>query len=416
MSLLDLLKKRGLIEALTHEEMGEALKKPQSVYIGFDPTADSLHLGNLIGLIALRWFQKFGHRPVALVGGATGRIGDPSGKSKERPMLQDEEISLNVEAISRQIRAILPPQGGELKVLNNNDWLSKVFLIDFLRDVGKHFRIGAMLGKESVRMRLDSEEGMSFTEFSYQLLQGYDFVHLSRNHQVRFQMGGSDQWTNITAGIELNRRLGGEPIYGLTFPLLTRSDGKKFGKSEGGAIWLSKDKLSCYEFYQYLLRLPDADMEKMLRMLTFLEMEEIEEIVASMQRKGYVPNSAQKRLALEVTGFVHGEAGVAEALAVTEKVQGPLSSDGLSELQASMPSVSLSQEEIVGGRASDLLAKAGLTESKGEAARLIKNGGASLNQKRIEDPNQIIQASDLIDGKFLLLSQGKKKKILVVVC
>ena len=250
---------------MTSEELKGHVQKPVRVYIGFDPTADSLHLGNLVGVMALAWFAKFGHAVYPILGGATGRIGDPSGKSTERPLLDEATLEANIAHLGAFFQKVLPGA----RVLNNQDWLGSFSLIDFLRDVGKHFRIGPMLGKEMVRTRLQSEEGMSFTEFSYQLLQGYDFYHLQKTHGVSVQMGGSDQWGNITAGIDFNRKLGGAPIYGVTFPLLTRSDGKKFGKSEEGAIWLSPEKLSPYHFYQYLVRVPDADVICLLKMLSF---------------------------------------------------------------------------------------------------------------------------------------------------
>ncbi len=418
-NVIDCLLERGFIDQMTSEDLREHVSVPRKVYVGFDPTADSLHLGNLIPVMGLAWFQKFGHTPVAIVGGGTGRIGDPSGKSLERPLLSDEMLEHNVCCIDRFFQSIFPSADPRPIVLNNNEWLGRFTLIGFLRDVAKLFRVGPMLAKESVRARLQSEEGLSFTEFSYQVLQAYDFVHLNRQYGVTIQMGASDQWGNITAGTEYNRKLGGETVYGLTFPLLTRSDGKKFGKSEEGAVWLSADKLTPYQFYQYLIRIPDADVIRMLKVLTFLDMAEIARIEQSMKEPGYEPNAAQKRLALEVTRFVHGEEGLEAALRVTEGLlpgsESQLSGDVLKEIAKDMPHVQLSTDEVVGQKCADLLVKIGLVSSKSEAGRLVKNGGAYLNNKKIQDPAYLLSTEDLIDGSFLLLSAGKKNRMLISV-
>lgn len=419
-NVIDALTERGFIDQMTSPDLKEKLAKPSKVYLGFDPTADSLHLGNLVGIVALAWFQKFGHIPYALIGGATGRIGDPSGKSAERPLLDQHELDHNVASLTRFLVKILDfSQGPKPVVLNNNDWLGKFTLIDFLRDVGKHFRVGPMLAKESVRARLETEEGMSFTEFSYQLLQGYDFHYLNQKYGVLVQLGGSDQWGNITAGTEFNRKVKGEQIFGLTFPLLTRSDGKKFGKSEEGAIWLSAEKLSPYRFYQYLFRVPDADVIRLMKMLTFMDLSEIQGIEQLMKQPDYEPNSAQKKLAEEVTLFVHGREGLDAALRVTSGIQpgaeAKLSSEVLKEIAADMPHASLPYEEVVGKKWIDVGLKIGLFPSKSEGVRLVKNGGAYLNNERIDDPAFAIEKNHLIDGEFLLLSSGKKKKILVEI-
>ncbi|MES2273689.1 MAG: tyrosine--tRNA ligase [Chlamydiota bacterium] len=415
-NVIDTLAERGFIDQMTNPELREKVKQPVKVYVGFDPTADSLHLGNLVGIMALAWFQKFGHTPFVILGGATGRIGDPSGKSVERPLLDDAVLEANVRSIGAFFHQILRFDTGHLPVILNNDaWLGTFNLIQFLRDVGKHFRMGPMLAKESVRSRIQSDEGMSFTEFSYQILQAYDFYSLSQDHEVILQMGGSDQWGNITAGIELSRKLGGQALYGLTFPLLTRSDGKKFGKSEEGAIWLSSDKLSPYYFYQYLVRVPDADVIHLLKMLTFLDLKEIQELEKAM----HVPNQAQKRLAEEVTRFVHGKEGLVAALRVTEGIapgsDAKLSGAVLQELASDMPNTILSLNEIIGQKYIDLALRVGLVPSKGEGIRLIKNGGAYLNNERISDPAFSISSTDLIDGAYLLLSAGKKKRMLITV-
>ena len=252
-NVIEFLQKRGFIDATTSEEVMECAKNPLSVYVGFDPTSDSLHIGNMIGIMALAWFQRFGHRIIALVGGATGMVGDPSGKSDERNLLDQKSLTHNLVGITHSLETILDKE--RMVVVNNYEWMKGYGYIDFLRDIGKHFRVGPMLAKESVRARLKSDEGMSYTEFSYQLLQAYDFVYLSDKFDVSMQMGGSDQWGNITAGTELVRKMRGKTVHGLTWPLLTRSDGKKFGKSEEGAIWLNPEKLPAYDFYQYFYHL-----------------------------------------------------------------------------------------------------------------------------------------------------------------
>lgn len=419
-NVIDALVKRGFIDQMTHTEVRDWVNKPIKVYVGFDPTADSLHLGNLVGIMALAWFQKFGHTPVVILGGATGRIGDPSGKTVERPLLDLEVLEANVVRLRHFFNKILHFSSGPKPViLNNNDWLGSFNMVDFLRDVGKHFRMGPMLAKEMVRNRLQTEEGLSFTEFSYQILQAYDFYYLFQKHQVTLEMGGSDQWGNITAGIELNRKLGGDSIFGITFPLLTRSDGKKFGKTEEGAIWLAEDRLSPYKFYQYLIRIQDADVIRLLKMITFVELDEIQEIERSMNRPEYIPNTAQKRLAEEVTRFVHGEAGLEAALRVTEEMapgsEAKLNAAVLQELAGDMPNALLSYSDVVGKKYVDVATQSGLVPSKSEGTRLVKNGGAYLNNERVSDPSFAITESDLIDGSYLLLSAGKKKRLLVTV-
>ncbi|MCI0381605.1 MAG: tyrosine--tRNA ligase [Chlamydiae bacterium] len=420
-NIIDCLQDRDFIEAKTSENLREVLNKPSRVYIGFDPTSDSLHLGNLVGIIALSWFQKFGHTPVVVLGGATGKIGDPSGKSQERPFLGEKDLLRNVEEISKSFTAILDFKVESVRpiILNNQDWLDKWSLIDFLRDIGKHFRLSQMIAKESVRVRIESEEGISFTEFSYQILQAFDFYYLFENFKVILQMGGSDQWGNITAGIELIRKLVGKQSFGLTFPLLTRSDGKKFGKTEEGAIWLSKEKCSPYQFYQYFFTLPDQDIPRLMRMITFMDLEEIREIENQMGKNGYVPNTAQRRLAEEVTGLVHGKEGLAIAKQVTEAAspgkKAKLQPEILKQIAKNMPHIMLSSSEVIGEKFVELSVKIGLLPSKGEAVRLIQNGGAYLNEEKVENPSLKVEREDLIGGIFLLFGAGKKKKILVEI-
>lgn len=418
-NVIDVLKERGFIESMTSEELHQFAEKPLKVYCGFDPTSDSLHLGNMVAMMGLAWFQRFGHTPVAIIGGATGMIGDPSGKSSERQLLDEESIQRNLAGIRKNLESILDfnhPTTRPL-MLNNFDWFKEFTFIDFLRDVGKYFRIGPMMAKESVKARMNSEEGMSFTEFSYQLLQGYDFLHLFDNHGVTVQIGGSDQWGNITAGTDLIRKVRGASASGITFPLLTRSDGQKFGKSEKGAIWLSSEKLSPYEFYQYLVRVADADVIMLMRMLTFMDMSEIHHYEKMMKRPDYLPNTAQKRLAEEVTRIVHGEQGLQSALRATEGAapgsKTVLDAQVLESLAGDMPNVTLASTDVVGSKLIDLLSKTGLQTSKSEAKRLIRNGGVYVNNNKIDDENYVIGSEQLIEGRLLLLALGKKNKLLI---
>jgi len=412
-NVIDCLRDRGLIDAVSSDELQKRLDQPIKLYFGVDPTAESMHLGNWVGIVVVSWFQRYGHFPLFLVGGATARIGDPSGKSTERPLLSEEEIAKNVEALRGQFEKVL----GTAKIVDNYEWLGKLSLLDFLRDAGKHFRVGTMLSKESVKARLQSEDGISFTEFSYQILQGYDFYHLFKHQGVELQLGGSDQWGNITAGLELIRKVEGKSAYCLTFPLLTRSDGKKFGKSEGGAVWLDEKKFSPYQFYQYLIGIPDADVIKMLKMLTFMPLEEIAELEKSMSSPSYSPNTAQKKLAEELTRLIHGEEGLKRALAATQAAapgaETELSIEVLREVAKEIPHVSLSNDEIIGAKIVDLFVQLGLASSKSEAYRLIQSGGAYLNNQKLEDPHRKASATDLIGGRYLLLAAGKKKKGLV---
>lgn len=419
-NVLEVLKERGFIEATSGgEELVSKLEKPCKIYCGFDPTSDSLHLGNLVPMMGLAWFQRFGHTPVAIVGGATGMIGDPSGKSTERPPLDDETLRHNVKGIRKNLETLLASSDQPALILNNHDWMKEFSFLHFLRDIGKYFRLGPMLAKESVKTRLQSEEGLSFTEFSYQVLQGYDFLHLFDAYGVDIQLGGSDQWGNITAGTDLIRKVRGASAYGVTFPLLTRSDGQKFGKSEKGAIWLSPEKLSPYEFFQYLFRVSDADVIKLMRMLTFMEMEEIADYERQMLQPGYVPNTAQKRLAMEVTRLIHGEEALDKALKITQGVapgaQASLDAASLNALAHEMPTFDLGLDEIDNVKLVDLLVKVNLQASKGEARRLISNGGVYCNNAQVSDSNTTLTSKDVLEGGFILLGVGKKHKALLRV-
>jgi tyrosyl-tRNA synthetase len=424
-TIIEVLEERGFIEALTSDDIRQFSKNPLKVYCGFDPTADSLHLGNLVAIMGLAWFQRFGHTPVAIVGGATGMIGDPSGKSVERQLLNETTIQSNLRGITKNLESILDFNNSSTKpiILNNFDWFKNFSFIEFLRDIGKLFRLGPMLAKESVKNRLNSEEGMSFTEFSYQILQGYDFLHLFENYGVTIQLGGSDQWGNILAGTDLIRKVHGQSAYGITFPLLVRSDGRKFGKSEKGAIWLSSEKLSVYEFYQYLVRIPDADVIALMRMLTFMDMNEIREYERQMKEKSYVSNTAQKRLATEVTRLVHGEKGLETALKVTAGAapgtKTLLDAETLENIAADMPSWTMPVSQVIGKKLIDLLFEAQLQPSKGEAKRLILNGGVYINNEKVEMKEKMkieeitIQSEHLIANRLILLAAGKKNKLLI---
>ncbi|NGX54821.1 MAG: Tyrosine--tRNA ligase [Chlamydiae bacterium] len=414
-NIFDFLTERGFIDEVTSDEIREYVEKPVTIYVGFDPTADSLHIGNMVGIMALAWFQRFGHKIVALVGGATGMIGDPSGKSIERNLLDVPALEHNLKGIRRSLETILDLDSGLL--LNNHEWFKEYGYIDFLRDIGKNFRMGPMLAKEAVRSRMNSEEGLSYTEFSYQLLQAYDFLYLSDKYDATFQMGGSDQWGNITAGTELVRKMRGKTVHGLTWPLLTRSDGKKFGKTEGGTIWLNSDRLLPYDFYQYLYRTLDTDVCKLMRILTFVELEEIREIENQMKAKDYIPNTAQKRLAQEVTRIVHGKAGVEEAERITAAAapgaKTTLDTNTLEALALEIPSKTFPHAEIIQMDVVDLFVKAAMLSSKSEARRLITSGGAYLNNEKIGEENLILKDDHFIEGRFLLLGVGKKKKMVI---
>ncbi len=414
------LHKRKFLDALSSEELLQ-VKGPVKVYVGFDPTSDSLHLGNLVGIIALKWLQKMGHKPYILLGGATGRIGDPSGKSKERPLMEEKTLQSNLSSIRKGFEKWLDFSKEETcpVIVNNEEWFSSFSFLDFLREVGKNFRVGSMVAKESVKQRMQSEEGISYTEFSYQVLQAYDFYHLYEKEDVSVQLGGSDQWGNITAGIELIRKKTKKSAYGATFPLLVRADGKKFGKTEEGAVWLSCEKLSPYNFYQYLLRVQDEEVNSLLRMLTFLEEKELLFYEKAVRDPSCEPNIAQKKLAEEVTRFVHGEKGLEEALQVTEKMnpgkKTSLDKETLKVLAETTPTCNLKREAVLGKKYTEVLQEIGLVSSRSEAVKLIKNQGAYLNNEKVSDVSFCLSEKDLLEKKYLLFASGKKRKLLVEV-
>jgi tyrosyl-tRNA synthetase len=419
--LIEELTWRGLIHQQTDEAgLAKLLDSgQQTVYIGFDPTADSLHVGSLMQLMTLRRFQKAGHRPIALVGGATGMIGDPSGKSEERNLLSADQLQANVDGVAAQMKQILDFEGDNAALLLNNfQWMKGYSYLEFLRDVGKSFPVGAMMGKESVRSRLDSEAGLSYTEFSYMLLQAYDFVHLCKEHGCKIQAGGSDQWGNITAGIDLGRRMLGEQLFGVTAPLLTTSDGKKMGKTEKGAIWLDPARTSPYAFYQYWVNVADADVMKCIAFLTEIEKPEYDELAAQTESDPG-RRAAQKRLAQWMTEFCHGAGGLESAMKATQIFFGgeigDASDQQLGEIFADVPSNELPRDILSGEGlwVVEALQKAGLVNSSSEARRAIKDGGVYVNNERVEDMNLRLTESHLASETVIVLRKGKRKYALL---
>jgi len=412
---------RGLVQDMIPGAEEEMMKGPQTAYIGFDPTADSLHVGSLVPIMLLVHLQKNGHNPIALVGGATGMIGDPSGKSKERNLLSAEDIQKNVNGIQAQLESFLKFEGIEnpAQIVNNYDWFKDINILDFLRDVGKHLTINYMMGKESVKKRI--ETGLSFTEFSYQLIQGYDFYHLNVNHDCRFQLGGSDQWGNIVTGTEFIRRMGGTKSYAITSPLLTKADGSKFGKSEGGNIWLDPKRTSPYKFYQFWLNSTDEDVEKYIRIFSLKTQEEIEALIAEHNEdKGR--RILQKALAEEITVRVHSQEEFDRALDASSILFGKNTADKLLALDEQLlldimegvpqfeVSMSIAEE---GSDAIMLLAEhTDIVPSKAEARRSLKGNAISVNKEKINDSFQL-DKSMLIKGKYLLVQKGKKNYFLL---
>lgn len=412
---------RGLVHQCTAPEFvpNWLASGRRTLYAGFDPTSDSLHVGSLLPAMMLRRFQQAGHRPIALVGGATGMIGDPSGKSEERNLLSVEQLRANVAGIERQLQSLLSFEGpsGAL-LLNNFDWMRDYTYLAFLRDVGKHFPVNMMLAKDSVQGRLERDSGISYTEFSYMLLQAYDFVLLHQRHGCELQIGGSDQWGNITSGIDLARRMHGAQLYGLTCPLLLKSDGQKMGKTEKGAVYLSAARTSPYSFYQYWINVADTDCSGALRFLTELSHVEIEALDASRASQPEKRES-QRRLAEELTRLVHGEEGLAAARRATEIFFGAeidrLTDAQLGEIFADVPSVLLPRDRLAGDGLPlvDALVEAGLAKSKSEARRTIEQGGAYVNNRPRGDVNTRLIAADLASESVIVLRSGKKKYALV---
>ncbi len=428
MNFIEELTWRGMIHTMMPGTDEQLNKEMTTAYLGIDPTADSLHIGHLCGVMMLRHFQRCGHKPLALVGGATGMIGDPSGKSAERNLLDEKTLRHNQEAIKKQLAKFLDFESdapNRAEMVNNYDWTKDVTFLDFAREIGKHITVNYMMAKDSVQKRLNGEarDGLSFTEFTYQLLQGFDFLHLYQDKNCKLQLGGSDQWGNITTGAELIRRkLGGE-VFALTCPLITKADGGKFGKTESGNVWLDPRYTSPYKFYQFWLNVSDADAEKYLKIFTFLSKEEIEELVREHnENPGARP--LQKRLAKEVTTMVHSEKDYEAAVEASQILFSNNAGEALKALDEQtlldifdgVPRFAISREELEAGiPVLDLLAvKATVFPSKGEARKMIQGGGVSLNKEKLTDPAAVIDAGSLLGGKYLHIQKGKKNHFLLI--
>jgi tyrosyl-tRNA synthetase len=428
MNLIDELSWRGLVQDIMPGTKEQLEKESTTGYIGFDPTADSLHIGSLVPILLLVHMQRAGHKPVALIGGATGMVGDPSGKTAERNLLSEEVLEKNLGGIKKQLEKYLDfdvISSNPARLVNNYDWFKGMNFLEFIRDVGKHITINYMLSKDSVKKRIvpraqgESEAGLSFTEFTYQLIQGYDFLWLYQHKNCKLQMGGSDQWGNITTGTELIRRKTGGEAFGVTCPLITKADGGKFGKTEMGNVWLDAEKTSPYQFYQFWLNAADRDAEKWIRIFTFLDKEEIEDLIAA-HRKDASKRILQKRLAQEVTFFVHGEEEYQKAIATTEKL--------FAQQNASAESLGPEDLENMEGIVNVLYAMSNLKKgtdvvsfltetqifpSKGEARKMIQNGGVSINRKKVDSLQLTVDNSTLLHEKYLLVQKGKKNYYLV---
>lgn len=413
---------RGLVYDHT-EAVPELLAKEKiTVYNGFDPTADSLHIGNLVAMMGLARLQRFGHTPIALAGGGTGMVGDPSGKTNERQLLSLDVIRANVEAIQVELASVLDFEikSNPARIVNNADWLAPVSLMEFLRDVGKFFTVNYMVSKDSVKSRLEREDGISFTEFSYMLLQAYDFKHLYENFNCVMQAGGSDQWGNITAGVELIRRMKAQKAHGLVYPLITKADGTKFGKTESGTVWLSAKKTSPYRFYQFWFNADDADVVSYLKIFTWLTRAEIAELETAVLEKPE-QREAQRTLARLVTGMIHGETAVSKAEQAAKVLFGGeltgLDADDIQDIFAEVPSSELAKTQLEGDGLPvvDLLIACGFANSKGDARRAIQGGGIYLNNHRVTEVGQTALLSQAVDGRFLVLRKGRKEYHLVRV-
>ena len=425
MNILDELEWRGLGNDCTD---AEALAKrlaegPTVLYCGFDPSSDSLHVGNLVPLIGLRRFQLAGHRPIALAGGATGAIGDPSGKSAERNLLTPETLSANIAAVKDQLRRLLDFDADENAaiLLDNADWTNGVTLLEFLRDIGKHFTVNSMVAKESVRARMeDRDAGISYTEFSYMLLQAFDFYHLKREHDCDLQIGGSDQWGNITAGIDLARRKLNATVFGLTLPLITNADGTKFGKTEAGAVWLDAARTSVYKFYQFWIRTDDRDVVRYLKYFTFHTREEIESL-EQQHTENPGARAAHTALAEAMTTLIHGEAATREVQQASSILFGGklagIGEDTFNEIVGEVPTVNLESSKLEGDGLPilELFKDSGLCTSNGQARKDLQGGGLNLNNERQSDPQRAITPADLLFDKHLLLRKGKRNYTVVTV-
>lgn len=419
---------RGMLHDAMPGTEEHLLEEMRSAYIGFDPTADSLHIGNLVPIMLLAHFQRCGHKPVALVGGATGMIGDPSGKSSERNLLDEATLRHNQECVKNQLSQFLEFSSGEKNdavLVNNYDWMKEFSFLDFIRDVGKHITVNYMMSKDSVKSRLsgDDTEGMSFTEFTYQLVQGYDFVHLYRELGCTLQMGGSDQWGNITTGTELIRRIGNGKGYALTCPLITKSDGSKFGKSEGGNVWLDANRTSPYKFYQYWLNTSDEDAEKYIKIFTFLDRSTIEDLIKEHSKEPHL-RLLQKRLAEEVTITVHGKDDFENAVKASKMLFGKSTASDFRSLNEAtfldvfegVPQAEIIRADVDAGldMIAALAAKTGFLNSNGEARRALKENSISVNKEKVGE-DYLISTSDLINDKYVIINKGKRNTYILRV-
>lgn len=429
MDFIEELTWRGMIHQMMPGTEEQLKKEMTTAYLGIDPTADSLHIGHLVGVMMLKHFQRSGHKPLALVGGATGMIGDPSWKSQERKLLDEETLRHNQEAIKHQLAKFLDfdsdaPNAAEM--VNNYDWMKDFSFLRFIRDVGKHITVNYMMAKDSVKKRLggENQQGMSFTEFSYQLIQGYDFLHLNQEKNCKLQLGGSDQWGNITTGTELIRRVNGGEAYALTCPLITKADGGKFGKTESGSVWLDPKRTSPYKFYQFWLNVTDADAEKYIKIFTELSREEIEELV-EQQKQDPGQRPLQKRLAKEITVMVHSEADYEAAVEASQilfsnkakEILHKIDEDTLLAVMEGVPRFEVERTDIESGiKLADLLTeKANVFTSKGEMRKMVQGGGLSINKEKVTDPYMETTPEILLNNKYILVQKGKKNYYLLIV-
>ena len=429
MDFIEELTWRGMIHQMMPGTEEQLKKEMTTAYLGIDPTADSLHIGHLVGVMMLKHFQRSGHKPLALVGGATGMIGDPSWKSQERKLLDEETLRHNQEAIKHQLAKFLDfdsdaPNAAEM--VNNYDWMKDFSFLRFIRDVGKHITVNYMMAKDSVKKRLggENQQGMSFTEFSYQLIQGYDFLHLNQEKNCKLQLGGSDQWGNITTGTELIRRVNGGEAYALTCPLITKADGGKFGKTESGSVWLDPKRTSPYKFYQFWLNVTDADAEKYIKIFTELSREEIEELV-EQQKQDPGQRPLQKRLAKEITVMVHSEADYEAEVEASQilfsnkakEILHKIDEDTLLAVMEGVPRFEVERADIESGiKLADLLTeKATVFTSKGEMRKMVQGGGLSINKEKVTDPYMETTPEILLNNKYILVQKGKKNYYLLIV-
>lgn len=423
-NLIAELQWRGLIQDIIPGTEEQLWKEPTSAYVGFDPTADSLHIGSLIPIIILMHLQNMGHTPIALVGGATGMVGDPTGKSQERNLLSKDILEKNEQGIKTQLSKFIdfnPEKSNAATMVNNYDWFKELSFIDFIRDAGKHITINYMMAKESVKKRLESENGMSFTEFCYQLMQGFDFYHLFTTHNCKVQFGGSDQWGNIITGTELIRKKSSGDAYAFTCPLLKKADGNKFGKSEKGNIWLDSTKTSPYQFYQFWLNTADADVANFLKIFTFLSKEEIDKLIAEHTGNEHL-RILQKKLAEEVTCLVHSRQEYEFAVKAssilfnndTAETLQSLNEDQLLQVLEGVPMIEIDKESLLQSDLATLLSESKIFNSKGEVRKMMAGGGLLINKEKVHSENSLILEGQLLNNKYLLIQKGKKNYYLII--